>query len=232
MVELLVDSGGGVSVTVVPGAGRAVGKVATVTATAHQTVTAVAGAARVVGKLATVTASNHQAVTVVPGTARAVGKLATVTVAPVGTVSVSVVPGTVRIVGAISTVTATGEVTPEVPAQLGGPGPAGPDRRRFEIFLLPEEDEWQQKSRRKRRVRLPARAEIEEKIAAAAAYIAAGSPQPMSQRAMAAQVSTLMGLDALLEIDRRRVERTIWRYLMALLEEEEEESVALTLLAA
>jgi hypothetical protein len=208
MVELLVDSGGGVSVTVVPGAGRAVGKVATVTATAHQ------------------------AVTVVPGTARAVGKLATVTVAPVGTASVSVVPGRLRLVGSAVAVTATGEVTPEAPAQLGGPGPSAPDRRRFEIFLLPEEDEeWQQKSRRKRKLRLP-KAEIEDKVEAAVEYINAGSPRPMSQQAMAAQVSTLMGLDALLEIDRRRVERTIWRYLMTLLAEEEENDFAISLLLA
>jgi hypothetical protein len=54
----------------------------------------------------------------------------------------------------------------------------------------------------------------------------------MSQRAMAAQVSTLMGLDALLEIDRRRVERTIYQYLAAMLAEEEEEEAFVFLLAA
>ena len=122
------------------------------------------------------------------------------------------------------------EITPEAP--LGGPGPAGEGvRRRFELYLLPEEDEDEPKPRRKRRLRLK-KAELEEKIEAAVEYIEAGSPQPMSQNAMVSQVSTLMGLDALLENDRRRVERTIYRYLAAMLEAEEEEEAMALLLAA
>jgi hypothetical protein len=124
-----------------------------------------------------------------------------------------------------------GTITPEVPV-LGGPGPAGEGvRRRFELYLLPEEDEDEPKPRRKRRLRLK-KAELEDRIEETVEYIEAGSPRPMSQQAMVAEVSTLMGLDALLEIDRRRVERTIYRYLQTLIEEEEEEGMAMMLLAA
>jgi len=122
----------------------------------------------------------------------------------------------------------SGEVAPEVP--LGGPGPAGEGvRRRFELYLL--EDEEDEKPRRKRRLRLK-KEELEDRIEETVEYIEAGSPRPMSQQAMVAEVSTLMGLDALLEIDRRRVERTIYRYLQTLMEEQEEEEIVSFLLAA